>query len=809
MPPMTRRRSARIASASKQAHALPPTNLGSVIERDETADDLPQVPPASADPHVAVPRTPASSSPTKPSNSEMHPSKTHVSLAPPSSAVRLGFGDIPSARRDSARKSAVKKPHEDVEDSAEATAAKLQATPSKVGTAAAAAPPSSSFTFRYTRNGEPGATTPAGLSQEARRMMEELREKTTMIRADLEVERAEERAKAEADANGRRIAKPKSRSGRFSAAHTAEFEKMESIANHPSAFRAAPGRFTPVKATTPATAIATATATASTGKRGLKRTQSKASLLDETPKKAAAPTPAPASAKAQPQSQLHNHSPSTVKRLFASLTHRKEEDKTAKAGEDREPTSPAKRMKQNQGDDTSSGRPITRDGSALPRPAAAVGSATPSRKTGIARSRAFASLMTPTKSSLSRSTVTKTPVGAKTPSMPVSALKKPVFGNIQQTPSAAGKVKPTPTVRLVEGDSEKQDGKDSKNQGHAVANTVAKRCALPVPKLSFSKTPGPSRVQKALASLPVVPATTPSRKPVKHVTFTPTTERAVYEEKSPSLFRSQIPRSGTARPGSSHKDEQPAAGMASTVTAQESPSVRRFGAVLYPDLSKHHLLLQSEETNTQEEQGGEEEVVVPTEAVIDQEPSVPGAFTFRSDKTISFGEKPVAGFGASPGQATVRHVRMSVPPEKTSPMPGSFSKLFTQFRTKVATKGADKENTEPVPVPVNIPHGIANKKRHRVSEADEVAEEAAAERAAKRRKNEPVAEGEALMAPRLMTKPENVPRLITKWETHRPQLRHTSVVRRTPVQTPSPEKKKRMGMSMSRLNSLAQPKHRK
>jgi hypothetical protein len=94
--------------------------------------------------------------------------------------------------------------------------------------------------------------------------MESVREDVARIKAQMILERGEQQRKAEAGEltlEGRKIAKPKGKAGRYSDAHMAEFKKMDSIAGHPSAFRAHPGRFTPVT-------------------KSLKRKSSKA-LLDE------------------------------------------------------------------------------------------------------------------------------------------------------------------------------------------------------------------------------------------------------------------------------------------------------------------------------------------------------------------------------------------------------------------------------------------------------------------------------------------------------------------------------------------------
>ncbi|KKF94279.1 hypothetical protein CFO_g3392 [Ceratocystis platani] len=103
--------------------------------------------------------------------------------------------------------------------------------------------PSSPFTFSVTHP----SGVEKGLSNEALKIMDGLREEAAKIKAGLIADRERDREQAESLAD-RKFAQPKGKSNRYSAVHMAEFKKMDSIENHPSAFRAAPGRFTPVKA---------------------------------------------------------------------------------------------------------------------------------------------------------------------------------------------------------------------------------------------------------------------------------------------------------------------------------------------------------------------------------------------------------------------------------------------------------------------------------------------------------------------------------------------------------------------------------
>jgi hypothetical protein len=149
---------------------------------------------------------------------EMHPSKVHHSTTQePDVGLCLGFADIETTGIN--QSSGIK-----------------QQTPSKIS-----AP---SFDFRFAR--------PAPqLGPEAQRMMDEIREEALRIKVKLAAEREEEKrngGESTGAIGGRKIAQPKGKVGRFSDVHMAEFKKMDSIAGHPSAFRAQPGRFAPTTA---------------------------------------------------------------------------------------------------------------------------------------------------------------------------------------------------------------------------------------------------------------------------------------------------------------------------------------------------------------------------------------------------------------------------------------------------------------------------------------------------------------------------------------------------------------------------------
>ncbi|KAK0622846.1 hypothetical protein B0T14DRAFT_425805 [Immersiella caudata] len=682
------RRSARLASASKVPAPVAATpNLASLAERD---DAPPEGAPQSLDAVVsspAVPKTPRVSSPPKPPMSEMHPSRNHQSMAPPSSGLRLGFTDIkPTAKRFDELPAAV------------------LSTPSKI-----ASVPTSDFTFSFARR----ANADLKLGPEAQQMMDEIREQAQHYKAKLAAEREEEELEEE-QVNARRFAHPKGKAGRFSAAHMAEFKKMDSIANHPSAFRAQLGRVTPLKA-------------------GIKRSQSKANLDEPGSSRSKQQTPA-----------SRNTSPLKQKVSVSTLAE--------------QPLSPIKRARQHITDDASSNRPISRDGCGLPRPkSSGIGSAIPRSKVNPN----LAGLMTPTKSSLARTTGAKTPVHGSLLKLPSkSALRgiprSATTNNLATITLAAEEPEPTPVAAPVEAKSptSRFDKVKSIFQRHKASPSQGKS-ALPKPSSFASKTPAPARAEKE--ALPTaVPMTTP-RKLIKRVAFTPETQRAALAQNSPSPAKSGIPRS------------------------------KALGEVYYPTLDG---VLAKNRASTEDDVAYPElsasrplpEPPAKKSKASSAEPMATGTFTFRSDHTIKFGETSPS-FGTSPGQASVRSVRPSILP--TEHMPGSFP-------SSVMMGGTNKENEAPRTVFLSVPHGMTNKKRNRPSTDEQDAEQEAEERAAKKRKQESVPEGDALLAPRLLA-----------------SAKRKIASPRKPLTAPTPSPTKKSGISLSRLQMLSMPKMRK
>ncbi|KAK4459137.1 hypothetical protein QBC42DRAFT_12295 [Cladorrhinum samala] len=729
------RRSARLASAQKASQPVVEAPiLPTLIERFDAVLSpvqarkkeaaLQSIDTALSSP-IRAPKTPGDSSPIKPPKSEMHPAKYHATMAPPSSGLRLGFTDIkPVATCDQSLPAAV------------------QTTPSKITV------PSSDFTFTFAR--PKSSATDMELGPEAQRMMEEIRANAEKYKAELIAKREAEQAD---EANGgRKIVAAKGKAGRFSAAHMNEFKKMDSIENHPSAFRAQLGRTTPLK-------------------QGVKRSQSKANLDEQEtirPKQHSSVQPAPA-----PVSS-------------AAKTRQRVVD---------EPVSPTKRARQNIEEDATTKRPPSHDSSSIPIPKSAAA-------TGIPRSKSkLASLMTPTKSSLARSaTVNKTPSH-------VSLLRSPSKSTLSGIPRSVTTncITAAATTATKANAVEKQEEKSvevkspisrleqmkSLFRGGKSA-MVKTNTSLPVPSASAlgSKTPGPPRLEK---DLPPIPMTTPARKLVKRVAFTPETERAALSQNSPSPIKMSQPiQKATRTPlGEVHYPS-----LDGVIASPENPT--SSDGVSYPDLSAAIPPAESPKSAMKK----------PAPVL---EPSVPGTFTFRSDHTISFGGD-APSFGASPGQAGVRTVRPSIMP--TENMPGSFPRASSVV--SAVTGSPNKENEAPRTVFLALPHGMTNKKRHRVStDEEEELERMEEERAAKKRREE-VPEGEELLAPRLVGA-NSVKRFTTASRKGSSSNVDGSPRKNQPIPsrmpgTPSPMKKKSGrggGISLSRLNMLAKPKLRK
>lgn len=198
-----------------------PAKLAALKEVDDLPGSFPLSPEQTENhdtpskrPRVATPQRISKAVPTK---EEMHPQVYHKTTAEKHEDARwLGFfNQTPKPVEDGASKTSIPR---------------LQMTPSK---ATGTPKPTSTPTFQFTFQREQSLD----LSPAAKKIMEEKREEASRVKEQMK----SETQSAEGNSLGlqRRIATPKSQKGRFSDAHKQQFQKMDSIAGHASAFRKA------------------------------------------------------------------------------------------------------------------------------------------------------------------------------------------------------------------------------------------------------------------------------------------------------------------------------------------------------------------------------------------------------------------------------------------------------------------------------------------------------------------------------------------------------------------------------------------
>lgn len=446
----------------------------------------------------------------KPPDTEMYPSRYHTSTGAPSSALRLGFSDVPKDGQ---------------------TSLGQDATPSKVKSI-----PGSEFTFQVSR-----AVTESGSNDGVQQMWNQIRDQAAKIKAEIAARRD---AQDGANVTDRTFAKPKGRVGRFSAAHMAEFKKMDSIQGHASAWRAQEGRFSPVKS--------------------LKRTPSKAKLdasaatfEDDSPRQPFGGTIAGQPANMKPRSGLKRKSSA------ANLDHdtnqqlakTREGDVTPEMESKDQPTSTAKRSKQRQEDDVASSKPGSRAMSVFARLASP-------KKTPVPRS-------TPSSRAATKPTVSL--VGSPTKSTLNKLPKSALFTNSDSATTEGARLR----RRIISPQSFNKMKSILRGNKDAVQDGMS---AIPAPQAT--QTPGASRLAK---ELPPVPLTTPRRKLTKRVMFTPDVVTAAKSQNSPSPQRTGNIK---LRPALKALETQDSAVDEDFADSTAAPS-------LYPDLSPLRHLIDS------------------------------------------------------------------------------------------------------------------------------------------------------------------------------------------------------------------------
>jgi hypothetical protein len=255
--------------------------------------------------------------------------------------------------------------------------------------------------------------------------------------------------------------------------HMAQFKKMDSIANHPSAFRAAANRFKPAdaspKRSPPKADLDKAESSAKTPNK-LKRTQSKMDMAGSASKATepvmglnrtqsntdvagAATKIIPPTPLKRTQSKMDMAPPISNLPRFHSTVRLVPPMRDGSRPTSQDGPS-AKRFKRIETDDAASTRPVSREG--LAQTATQTGaSATPRRtlQSQIGLPRLASRLMTPTRSSLARSQSVKT---LKSTSMLPSLVQSPSTHTLARAP---------PTLSLFSPTSIGQSMKDGMRQG--------------------------------------------------------------------------------------------------------------------------------------------------------------------------------------------------------------------------------------------------------------------------------------------------------------------------------------------------------
>ncbi|ERF72656.1 hypothetical protein EPUS_05710 [Endocarpon pusillum Z07020] len=450
-----RRRSARLSRKSStpdrlsaRKTPLPHIQLGSLVERDETPEGGPQ---STLDTIVSSPRAPADAKTHEQLNqlyavktpktlprlahAEMHPKEVHQTTTnAPDSGLRLGFADISPTKTSN-------------------TLADAQNTPTK--RAPRASLPhhltAAGFDFKFASESH--------LSEEAQMLMNNVREDAERIKMHILAEKGTQARKDDeakrlfggVSATGRKMAKPQGKAGRFSDVHMAQFKKMDSIANHPSSFRAKPNFAQPTQ-------------------QSLKRSGSKAGLDEaERPQTAGKGT----LGKSAPLFGQTNTSSNPQKPLYSLLMESNRLDNDA----------PAKRRKSIFGD-VSAGRAAMKDdedavsrSSTLPRP-----------KGGLP-----ASLLTPTKASLARSNTAKIPLASP--------------GKVSLVPRS-NSVKSLKAADIMNSSSDSPEQSSSPPKQVGLVRLESTKCMRPLPPLPTNALSSPAKSSNIPTSkpLPAIPS---------------------------------------------------------------------------------------------------------------------------------------------------------------------------------------------------------------------------------------------------------------------------------------------------------------
>ncbi|KXT18944.1 hypothetical protein AC579_3580 [Pseudocercospora musae] len=508
---MARRSSARLANRKSTtpkrvslSHDAPvtqtprtvPAKLDSLQESDEMPGAFPDSSSTVSHPDLkqnlslsTSTETPRRGTPIKPSEQEMHPQLHHRTAAKPREEARhLGFSSMAPHTEPSKQKGAL---------------AALQATPSRTRTLESdLKSPSFQFTFHREHSLE--------LSPEAKKLMYEQREKAALIREQM-VSSGEGVQSIDQILAARKIAQPK---GRFSQAHLKEFEKMESIAGHASAFRADASRLKAVMEKRDET-------------RSLKRSPSKA-RLDE-----------PDTPSSRPCSR---EGPKPTPSFKGSGLPCSKSTRDLKGAVAAGPSSPTKRFKRAETDDVSANRPHSSQGEkSLP--------STPKQLQSKACAPNLAALTTPTAASLARAASVKSTKTSKIPAPQLSPTKlstAPAIAlpaAVQSIPIKAASAEQKASTPLLAKSPSKASLFATKP---TVTATVEQPSSMMSAALARSPTKsGMSRRTGAEQHAEEMPKEKPvpflSRSPVKAAASQPSREDSSHEQKSTTPFFARSP----------------------------------------------------------------------------------------------------------------------------------------------------------------------------------------------------------------------------------------------------------------------------
>lgn len=486
---------------------------------------------------VSAVHTPTNRTPIKPTGNEMHPALHHASTAKPLDEARwLGFQSL--GAHTAPPKAVGHAPGTPSKTPAPATASR--------GLALGSSPSGFRFQFKSPFSKVTEASKRGELSPTTRNILQDPAIGTTPGRAIFGANEFTSKADV---TPARKKAEPKGKMSRFSDVHMAEFKKMDSVANHPSAWRlkktaSKPDLPKPESNKLKRTQSKMDLAESSTKPTAaLKRTQSKVDLADLSTKAPVVQRPQTKTVAAESASRIP---PTPLKRtqskadLAGSSIPRSQSTVRLLTSQESSVDPAPKRVKRTEVDDAATTRPTSRDtnieasSSKLPVPPRKITSQT-------ALPRLAARLMTPTKSSTARAQ-----------SQTVKATKSASM--IPQSPSARNMFSPAQISRSL------RDGARESMQ-QAKRNLQQVRSILRTPSRKFSDDPVKIAAGTHMSPPPEsawdnVPAPIPATAPVKkHVNFsTSTLARAgpddVTKSPSPMKFRagSEVPSGAVLYP---------------------------------------------------------------------------------------------------------------------------------------------------------------------------------------------------------------------------------------------------------------------